>query len=163
MLTINTPYEIPVRRIACDEYTGLFWLPTVREFCAALLTRPRLDAITPEEYAAVETVAAGGVWPVPDAVYTSDDWSRHKSFGAVPGQEVTEDVYEYMFNVMPILSLPRCGIVRQYDCGWMVSEPATHDPQTGRSLYNAFGKRGGRFYFIGLLPRKVDEGDTRYD
>lgn len=163
MLTITDPYEIPVRAIASDVYHDLFWLPTVREFCAGLLALPRLDNITPEEYAAVETVAAGGTWPVPEAVYTSDDWTRHRNFGAVPGQEITEDIYEHMFDVMPIAHLPRCGTAREYDCGFLMLEPAKHDPQTGWALYLAFGKRGGRFYYIGLLPGKVDDGDSRYD
>lgn len=163
MLTINDPYQIPVRRIASDVYSDLFWLPTVREFCAGLLALPRLDSITPEEYAAVEAVAAGGTWPVPEAVYTSDDWTRHKNFGAVPGQEVTEDIYEYMFDVMPIAHLPRCGVTREYNSGFLSLEAADHDPQTGRARYMAFGKRGGKFYYIGHLPVKVDDGDSRYD
>ena len=163
MLTINVPYQIPVRTIASDVYHDLYWLPTVREFCAGLLALPRLDSITPEEYAAVEAVAAGGTWPVPEAVYTSNDWTRHKNFGAVPGQEITEDIYEYMFDVLPIAFLPRCGATREYSAGFMPLEPAMHDSQTGRALYNAFGKRGGKFYYIGLLPGKVDEGDSRYD
>ena len=164
MLTVNTAYQAPTSQLLSDKFPGgnWLWMP-LRDMCVKALAAPRLEQITPEEYAAMEIVAVGGVWPVPDKVYDGDDWERHGQFGAVPGQEVTEDIYEEMFNVLPILSLPRCGIARQYDCGWMVSEPATHDPQTGRSLYSAFGKRGGRFYYIGLLPRKVDDGDTRYD
>ena len=164
MLTVNTVYEAPTSHILNDKYFDVSWLSmSLRDMCKKALSLPRLDEITPEEYAAMEIVANGGSWPVPDKVYDGDDWARHRNFSAVPGQEVTEEIYDYMFEVLPILNLPRCGITRRFDCGWMVSEPAESDPKTGRSLYSAFGKRGGRFYFIGHLPRKVDEGDTRYD
>lgn len=164
MLTVNSSYEAPVSHVLNDKWPSgnWLWIP-LREMCEKALAAPRLEAITPEEYAAMEIVAAGGAWPIPEEAYGRDDWARHGQFGAVPGQEVTEDVYNAMFDVLPILNLPRCGISSRYDCGWMVSEPATSDLQTGRSLYSAFGKRDGRCYYIGLLPRKVDEGDARYD
>lgn len=80
------------------------------------------------------------------AVYTSEDWRNDKTFKAKAGQEITEEVYEEMFNVLPPLHLKNsCGC----EVGFRVSEPYEHD-DNGKALYMAFGKRNGKYYYLGL-------------
>lgn len=88
------------------------------------------------------------------AIYTMDQWSNDGSFSAEVGQEVSEEVYFQMFNAMPPLRLPReCG----YLSGFRMGEPYTHEQseKTGEFLahYAAFGKRGGKYYFLGHLNK----------
>lgn len=79
------------------------------------------------------------------AVYTSEQWAADKSFNAEPGQEVSEEVYNEMFNVMPIQRLKEA-----HGCmaGFRTTEPYCH--RNGQPLYMAFGKRGSKYYYLGL-------------
>lgn len=91
---------------------------------------------------------------VEKAIYTMDQWSNDGTFSAEVGQEVSEEVYFQMFNAMPPLRLPReCG----YLSGFLMGEPYTHEQSetTGEFLghYAAFGKRGGKHYFLGRLNK----------
>lgn len=40
-------------------------------------------------------------------VYTMEKWQQDRSFSAEPGQEITEDVYNEMFNYIPPKTLPQ--------------------------------------------------------
>ena len=90
----------------------------------------------------------------PDAVYTRQDWQRDKDINAVAGQEIEESIYEQMFEVLPPLSLPRCERTEGYTAGFMVSEPDSSDPLGRGCLYSAYGRKDGKYYYIGLLPHK---------
>ena len=113
-----------------------------------------IPTITVEEYANIAVVANGGMWPVPDAVYTHDDWNRDRDMNAVAGQEIEESIYWEMFNVLCPMRLPRNTRTSGYDDGFLVSEPVTCDPAGKGMLYGAYGTRNGRFYYIGLVPCK---------
>lgn len=84
-------------------------------------------------------------------IYTAERWAADRSFSAMPGQEVTAEIYEDMFNCMPPYRLPRDTILAGYTCGFMMGEPHSTDPATGKQLYLAFAKReNGKYYYIGL-------------
>ena len=78
-------------------------------------------------------------------IYTYEDWAKDRSFKAVAGQEIEESIYYEMFNVMPIQSLKE-----SHGCtaGFRTTEPYTHE--NGKALYMAFGKRDGKYYYLGL-------------
>lgn len=78
-------------------------------------------------------------------IYTSEDWAADRSFGAEAGQEITEEVYDEMFNVMPIQRLKEA-----HGCtaGFRTTEPYCY--KNGQPLYMAFGKRDGKYYYLGL-------------
>ena len=78
-------------------------------------------------------------------VYTREQWAADRSFKAEAGQEVTEEIYEEMFNVMPIQRLKDAHGCTE---GFRTTEPYTHI--NGRALYMAFGKRNGKCYYLGL-------------
>ena len=87
-------------------------------------------------------------------IYTREQWTKDRSFSAEVGQEIEEDIYWDMFDVMPPLRLPReCG----YSSGFRVSEPHSHEQskKTGEWLphYAAFGSRDGKFYFLGYMNK----------
>ena len=87
-------------------------------------------------------------------IYTSEQWEKDESFSAEVGQEVEEDIYWRMFEVMPPLRLPKES---GFAAGFRVGEPHTHDrsAKTGEwvAYYAAFGKRGGKYYFLGNMNK----------
>ena len=87
-------------------------------------------------------------------IYTSEQWGNDGTFSAEVGQEVSEEVYFQMFNAMPPLRLPKeCG----YLSGFRMGEAYTNEQseKTGELLahFEAFGKRGGKYYFLGRLNK----------
>lgn len=88
-------------------------------------------------------------------IYTREDWHRDRSFGAVAGQEVEEEIYEEMFDLLPPLSLPVRRETVGYDEGFCVSEPHSTD-EKGRETYSAFAKKNGHCYFLGNFPRTIE-------
>lgn len=85
--------------------------------------------------------------------YTHHDWRRDGSFKAVAGQEIEESIYNQMLNCMPPLRLPRTEESAGYIGGFLVGEPYDFDPVTGKLRYAAFGRRDGKFYFIGYMSK----------
>lgn len=77
--------------------------------------------------------------------YTREDWQRDREFKAVAGQEIDEEIYNEMFNVLPPLRLPSGAKM----AGFRVSEPYTH--RDGKPLYMAFGNSGGKYFYLGLM------------
>ena len=78
-------------------------------------------------------------------VYTIEDWEKDGTFKASEGQEITEEIYEEFFNIMPIQRLVKsCGCT----AGFRTTEPYTHIG--GKAVYQAFGKRNGKYYYLGL-------------
>ena len=153
-------HEMPIWRRACDvdfwRFTGK---RTAKDLCIALCGVPDSSVydFTREEWESIATVANGGMWPVPDSVYTRADWEKNREFNAAPGQEIAEEIYDEMLDVLPPYSLPRCKRTDGFTAGFMVSEPVSTDPVTGKLNYSAFGKRNGKYYFIGLLPSRPNE------
>ncbi len=91
-------------------------------------------------------------------IYTKEDWALDRTFSAEIGQEVTEEIYDEMFDCMPPITLAagtalnaRLGIV----AGFRVGESYIHAKciKTVEFLpFNAaFGRTADRkhFYFLG--------------
>lgn len=78
-------------------------------------------------------------------VYTSENWAADRSFKAAAGQEISKEIYEEMFNVMPVQRLKEA-----HGCtaGFRTTEPYTHI--NGKAVYMAFGKKDGKYYYLGL-------------
>ena len=89
-------------------------------------------------------------------IYTEADWIRDGTFKAVPGQEVEEGIYWESYECLPPLPLPKAKRAEGFK-GFMVSEPYAH--RNGRAVYAAFGRKEGRFFFLGHLPADVDKAD----
>jgi len=73
---------------------------------------------------------------------TQEQWNASKldfdSF-ITPGDEVDSGIFWYFLEVLP----PR----KQMSYGFLVGEPASHDPKTGEGLYLSFYERpDGKFY-----------------
>ena len=89
-------------------------------------------------------------------IYTREDWSKDRIFSAVPGQEVTKDVYDEMFNCMPPRRLSAeaqekaCAEGLCVFSGFMMGEP--HSCDRHGELYLAFGisTGTGKHYYIGI-------------
>ena len=101
--------------------------------------RHRWDPVSGSAAPAGRRTSGGGV-------YTMDDWYRDRKFSAVPGQEVSAEVYEEnQFNGaprrIPMSLLDRYGCVRGYLTGMVCADP---------ELYNAFGETpDGRYLYLG--------------
>ena len=87
-------------------------------------------------------------------VYTKEQWTNDRTFSAEVGQEIEEDIYWEMYDVLPPLRLPKES---GYLSGFRVSEPHSHEKskKTGEYLghYAAFGKKGGKYYFLGYMNK----------
>lgn len=88
--------------------------------------------------------------PVPGQ-YTMDDWRNDRDFSALPGQEISEEIFDEWLDCLPPLSIPRSA---EY-CGFLCSEPVRHD--SAGALYHAFGSKSGRFYYLGLMHAEGEE------
>ena len=106
-------------------------------------------------------------------VYTMADWRAAGSFDAIPGQEITEDVYNEMRECVPPKSIPQ-EKARQaltdykipVHAGFLMGEPHSTD-ENGGPLYHAFGMndygKGRHYYYLGLSgPYKVLHGQYYY-
>ena len=93
-------------------------------------------------------------------VYTMEQWNTDRDFKAVPGQEITEQIYDEMLNCMPPEDLPRNKAAQALDdydipvhAGFLMGEPHSTDAD-GRALYMAFGMhdygKGKHYYYLGL-------------
>ena len=92
-----------------------------------------------------------------EQIYTAEQWSKDRNFSAAIGQEVTEDIYYEMFDVMPPLRLPIAETTCEYSAGFRVGEPYIHgkSDKTGEytAFYAAFGKKDGKYYFLGNMNK----------
>ncbi len=88
-----------------------------------------------------------------NTIYTHIDWRNDRAFGAAPGQEIEEHIYNEMLNCMPPHRLPHNELTAEYSAGFLMGEPYDSDPETGRARYAAFGRKNGKYYFIGYMPR----------
>lgn len=79
-------------------------------------------------------------------VYTMQDWANDGTFKAAAGQEIEEAIYEQMYNCLP----PKNWHEEGYTKSFRVGEPYTHDYETGRAIYSAFGMKQGKYYYLGL-------------
>ena len=148
--------ELPIWSKAVGKDTNLWSRNSARSFCTYLENQTDIGRFnfTAEELNNIQIVADGGMWPVPDEMYTNEDWGRDGTLNAVAGQEIEDAVYFAMFNVLPPYSLPHCDRTEEYIAGFLCSEPDCSDPLGRGELYNAFGRKGnGKYYYIGLLPR----------
>lgn len=148
--------ELPFRRraIAADE--NLWYIRDSVNFCRALLGLPHVPSITIDEYRAARLVADGQPYPVPDQVYTVEQWRKDGALSAIPGQEVSEEVYYDQFEVLPPFRLPRCSRTAGYSAGFQVSEAACDDVTSDKMLYSTYGRKNGKYYYLGLLPAADD-------
>ena len=90
-------------------------------------------------------------------IYTKKQWSKDRNFSAEVGQEVEKDIYYQMRDCLQPLSLPRAETTKGFSVGFRVGEPYTHrqSAKTGEltAYYAAFGKRGGKYYFLGNMNK----------
>lgn len=75
---------------------------------------------------------------------TKDTWPE--SWASVPaGTEVSEEVYDHFFNVLPLAAW-RGGYFQS-------SEPYSHEPDSNgrfRAKYLTFTKRDGKYLYLGI-------------
>lgn len=103
-----------------------------------------------------------------NSIYTMQQWYTDRDFKAEPGQEITEDVYNEMLNVMPPKTIP-AEKARQalqdfnipVHAGFLMGEPTDSSPNG--LLYRAFGMndygKGKHYYYLGLsLPARKLNG-----
>jgi len=87
-----------------------------------------------------------------------EQWAIDGTFKAEPMQEVSEVVYFEFMNSLPPLHLPNnLGM-----CGFMNSEPYTHkldNKNRYTAFYAAFGKLGGKYYYLGLVNSHGEKTD----
>lgn len=101
--------------------------------------------------------------------YTMENWKADREFKAQPGQEITEQVYEEMFNCMPPQRLPRSKAnqaLQDYNipvhAGFLMGEP--HSAGKTGQLFLAFGMNdyghGAHYYYLGLSEplKKIADG-----
>lgn len=92
-------------------------------------------------------------------IYSTEQWQRDGEFKAQPGQEITEQIYEEMFNCLPPRRLPRAKAkqaLQDYDipvhAGFLMGEP--HSTGKTGPLFLAFGKndygKGPHYFYLGL-------------
>lgn len=86
----------------------------------------------------------------PPDTYTVSDWQRDGSFKARPGQAISEELYNEMFNALPHLPLPH-DLKRSGLTGFCMGEPYSHTADGAQ--YMAFVRRGLRYYYYGLVTR----------
>lgn len=84
-------------------------------------------------------------------IYNHNQWQQDRTFSAHPGQEITPEIYEDMFNCLPPLRLPCLPQTEGFIAGFLSSEP--HAYVNGKAVYAAFGRRNDRYFFLGYLPR----------
>lgn len=106
-------------------------------------------------------------------IYDMKQWESDKSFKAMPGQEITEDIYSEMMNCLPPKTLPRekaRQILRKYNipvhAGFLMGEPYGQDKEGQLFLsfgMNDFGKEK-RYYYLGLShpTKKITDGQYYY-
>ena len=63
----------------------------------------------------------------------------------IPGQEISEGVYEYYLEALP----PALWLTRGFLCG----EAASHNSEN-IAVYSAFIKRGDRYYYVGNMTKQ---------
>ena len=95
-------------------------------------------------------------------MYSIETWRKDGDFSAQVGEEVSEEVYFQMLNVLdPIFACPRETMERAPEPikrAFLVGEPYDHDSETGRPIYSAFGMaEGPRYYYLGLSHTEKQE------
>ena len=105
-------------------------------------------------------------------LYTMEQWTRDREFKARPGQEITEDVYNQLRDVVPPKELPPATAKKVWQdlriavhAGYLMGEPTSNDADG--LLYRAFGMndygKGKHYYYLGLSPAApVLDGDYYY-
>ena len=106
-------------------------------------------------------------------LYTMEQWHKDRTFQAVPGQEITADIYENMLNCMPPRKLPQekaQEALQAYNIpvhvGFLMGEP--HSSYKHGQYYLAFGMndygKGKHYYYLGLSrpARTIRDGVYYY-
>lgn len=90
-------------------------------------------------------------------IYDKEKWEKDRTFSAKPGQQISEDIYDEMFNCMPPKHLSaeaeeKADSIGLYvSAGFMMGEP--HSSDNHGSLFMAFGKSGGNYHYLGLAHK----------
>jgi len=83
-------------------------------------------------------------------IKTLAGWTGTFSSYFTKGDEIDEATYDHFLNILPPLSL-KGG--QGYYAGFQVSEPicdGIDDNDRMRALYNTFGEKDGRHFYLGL-------------
>ena len=82
--------------------------------------------------------------------YDMSQWQQDGTLKVQQGQFVEDSVFEDLLNSVP---------PAYYEGGWFqVGEPYTHDPESGRALYQTFcrlGEKGHQWKYIGLMLHRA--------
>lgn len=86
-----------------------------------------------------------------ETVYTAKQWKADKTFQAKEGQEITKEIYNHFLNILPPIFISAYTYGSYTDI-FLCSEPTSHAPDSKgifRAKYNAFGKKGLKYYYLG--------------
>lgn len=84
-------------------------------------------------------------------IYTFKQWEKDETFQAQEGQQISEEIYNHFFNLLPPIYIS-CFTYGNYSDIFLCSEPIRHAPDSKgifRAKYHAFGKKDGKCYYIG--------------
>lgn len=106
-------------------------------------------------------------------MYTAHQWESDGEMQAAPGQQVDEQIYNDMLQVLPPLELPRAATReawKRYKIpvhgGFLMGDPITADREKGTLLYMAFAcngfGHGERYYYLGLYAAEPEKNGTYY-
>lgn len=93
-------------------------------------------------------------------VYTREQWAKDGDFKPEIGQEITKELYNYFYDLLPPLNLAAGQPLSQklkISCGYRIGEPYTHAESKRLDSYGeflpffaAFGRTAsGKYYFLG--------------
>lgn len=82
-------------------------------------------------------------------MYTRKDWERDCIFSAKDFEEIEESIYYEMLEVLPPKSVKDTKGIEDYYGKFNVCEAMCHD-ENGRPLHQCFGKKDGKYYYLGL-------------
>lgn len=92
-------------------------------------------------------------------MFTREQWKGDFHDCCKPGEEITEELYNYFFDLLPPIGLKSSASM----CGFQVSEPHDHvkcKDGKYRGRYATFGTSGGKYYYLGIFTagRTNDDG-----
>lgn len=135
------------------------------------ITQPEYEALN-RAYFLLKDAGKDALNPE-QCIYTMQEWENDRKFRAVPGQEITAQVYDRMLNAMPPKTIPQekaRQALEEYQipvhAGFLMGEPHSTD-RDGKQLYLAFGMndygKGKHYYYLGLSrPYKELHGKYYY-
>lgn len=85
-------------------------------------------------------------------MFTREQWKGDFHNCCKPGEEISEELYNYFLDILPPISL-RSGASM---CGFRVSEPHDHVLRKDglyHARYATFGTSNGKYYYLGIFTK----------